>query len=67
MGECQFHPEESERKAKVTEHEVALVAAYGTIIRSNQSPLTFPGGDQYLCPVNLSVTRYFLVFTGVDI
>jgi hypothetical protein len=51
MGECQFHPEESERKAKVTEHEVALVAAYGTIIRSDQSPLTFPSGYQYLCPV----------------
>jgi len=38
-------------KAKVTEHEVAMVAAPGSIIRSDQSPLTFPGGDQYLCPV----------------
>jgi len=43
----------------MTEHEVALVAAPETIIRSDQGPLTFPGGDQYLCSVNLSVTRYF--------
>jgi len=51
-------------RKKLTEHEVALVTAHRTIVRSNQSPLTFPGGDQYLCPVNLSVTMYFLVFTG---
>jgi len=31
---------------KLTEHEVAEVAAPGIIIRSDQSPLTFPGGDQ---------------------
>jgi len=52
------------RIEKVTEHEVALVAAPGTIVCSDQGPLTFPGGDQYLCPVNLSVTRYFLAFPG---
>jgi len=34
------------RRKKLTEHEVAEVAAPGTIICSNQSPLTFPGGDQ---------------------
>jgi len=31
---------------KLTEHEVAEVAAHVIIIRSNQSPLTFPAGDQ---------------------
>jgi len=35
-----------ERRKKLTEHEVAEVAAQGIIICSNQSPLTFPGGDQ---------------------
>jgi len=64
MGECQFHPEESERKVKVTEHEVALVAAPGIIIRSDQSPLTFPIRRSIPLPRNLSVTRYFFAFTG---
>jgi len=35
-----------ERRKKLTEHEVAEVAAQGIVIRSNRSPLTFPGGDQ---------------------
>jgi len=34
------------RRKKLTEHEVAEVAAPGIIIRGNQSPLTFPSGDQ---------------------
>ena len=33
-------------RKKLTEHEVAEVAAQGIIICSNQSPLTFPAGDQ---------------------
>jgi len=33
-------------RKKLTEHEVALVAAPKIIIRSNRNPLTFPGGDQ---------------------
>jgi len=37
-------------RKKLTEHEVAEVAAQEITIRSNRSPLTFPGGDQYLCP-----------------
>jgi len=35
-----------ERRKKLTEHEVAAVAALKIIIRSNRGPLTFPAGDQ---------------------
>jgi len=35
-----------ERRKKLTEHEVAAVAATEIVIRSNRSPLTFPAGDQ---------------------
>jgi hypothetical protein len=51
-----------ERRKKLTEHEVALVAAPGIIICSDRSPLTFPGGDPSIdgLPWNLSVTAYFL-------
>jgi len=53
MGECHFFYPFTERSdvtdKKMTEHEVALVAAPGIIICSDQGPLTFPGGDQYLC------------------
>jgi len=48
------------RGKKLTEHEVAAVAAYGTILRSNQSPLTFPHRRSITLPRNLSVTANFL-------
>jgi len=50
MGECHFFYPVTERsdvtEKKMTEHEVAEVAAPGIIISSDQSPLTFPAGDQ---------------------
>jgi len=50
MGECHFFYSVTERSdvtdKKMTEHEVAAVAAPKLSFRSNQSPLTFPGGDQ---------------------
>jgi hypothetical protein len=38
----------NECAGKLTEHEVAEVAAPEIIISSDRSPLTFPAGDQYL-------------------
>ena len=50
MGECHFFYPVTERSdetdKKMTEHEVAAVAAQEITIRSNRSPLTFPVGDQ---------------------
>jgi hypothetical protein len=50
MGECHFFYPVTVRcdvtNKKMTEYEVAEVTAPEIIIRSNQSPLTFPAGDQ---------------------
>jgi len=45
---------------KVTEHEVALVAAYGTIIRSDQGPLTFPIRRSIPLPRKFECNKVFL-------
>jgi len=49
-----------QRGKKLTEHEVAEVAAPGIILRSNQSPLTFPHRRSITLHRNLSVTANFL-------
>jgi len=47
-------------REKLTEHEVAAVAAQEIILRSNLSPLTFPHRRSIPLPRDLSVTANFL-------
>jgi hypothetical protein len=51
-------------RQKLNEHEVPEGAAPGVLIRSDRKALDFSGWRSITLLRNLSVTRYFLAFTG---